>query len=1081
MFGKMKRIFALLLAVVLVCALLPAGAVQAVEQELPKELTQADYAQADLVFDRIDAMESAPAKKNASQQELTQAAMEIVMASDSYLEGSLELNGESFTWWTDNGVRCIYSPRMQKIQKKTTPEKGENIIVNEPAATKGGSPASNQVYLIGPYYGYDSDFTDQYKNEAKRVATALGDTDGYTLYSGKSATVDKVADAISNGAVVFFDSHGTTDYENGYDYVTGATSSYLCLTSTTGLTDEDYDDGALYYSDGICINGATIANHMKKNSPSGFLWMALCLGMATDTMCEPLRAKGVEVVYGYSQSVTFAGDYLYEETFWEEMIAGETVASSIATMKKTWGNWDWSVQIAEYYGYDDGFTNISEVRKEYFAFPVVVSDEDVFPGQRKGSFYGADSLQTVKSTYTLFTQYDVTAKSNNAAWGSVSASGNTITATPAAGYFAQSATVLSGNATVSQNGNSFFVAAESDCIVQINFAAKTSVSVNFSGANVAGQTGYAGDAMTLPVAEAPEGYKFLGWMTAPLSSDTTEKPAFYTDSFTPTGNTTLYALYSYVDATSGGGTGDYVKVTESRDDWSGEYLIVNEATGRVFDGSRDTLEAVSNYQKVTIRNNTISAEEADAYRFLIAPYGNGYSIQSAGGKYISGTAAQNKLNEGTSPQVNTITIDAAGNADIVSNTSHLRYNATSGQDRFRYFKSTTYSNQKEIALYVKDGSAGTTYYTTNITQCNHTNVVVDAAVAATCQKTGLTEGSHCADCGTVLVAQAETAIRACSFRAIVTPPTCTEQGYATYTCIWCGEVDEVTDYVDALGHSYGDNGVCSACGANKELLAGWNLILTDRIGMSFHLNLTAEEAAKTQVRFTVNGAASTADAQIKDGKYVYTLSLAAAQMTEKVNVEILSDGEVVQTGEYSVRQYAETILEGNYNDKTKALVKAMLNYGAEAQRYFRYNTNNLADAGYVQESFTAVPAYAAKYPVSGSVSGISYYGASLLFHSNVAVRFYFTGDVSGLTFTAGGKTLTSAKKGDKYYVQVSEILPQDMDKAVVLTVSDGADTMTVSYSPMDYITNQSAGGDAGLKTLLLKMYNYHLAAKDYTN
>jgi hypothetical protein len=49
------------------------------------------------------------------------------------------------------------------------------------------------------------------------VAQAIGDTDGYTVYSGKAATIDKVAEAVSNGAVVFFDSHGATDYENPYN------------------------------------------------------------------------------------------------------------------------------------------------------------------------------------------------------------------------------------------------------------------------------------------------------------------------------------------------------------------------------------------------------------------------------------------------------------------------------------------------------------------------------------------------------------------------------------------------------------------------------------------------------------------------------------------------------------------------------------------------------------------------------------------------------------------------------------------------------------------------------------------------
>ena len=37
--------------------------------------------------------------------------------------------------------------------------------------------------------------------------------------------------------------------------------------------------------------------------------------------------------------------------------------------------------------------------------------------------------------------------------------------------------------------------------------------------------------------------------------------------------------------------------------------------------------------------------------------------------------------------------------------------------------------------------------------CKHENVAVDAAVAATCTETGLTEGKHCSVCGEVIVAQ----------------------------------------------------------------------------------------------------------------------------------------------------------------------------------------------------------------------------------------------------------------------------------------------------------------------------------------
>ena len=412
MWKHSKRICAFLLTMALLCTLLPTGVLSA-KAEASEALTAEDYAAADQVFAMIEEMDETPTRKNATQSQLTEEAIKIVESSDSYVEGSLERSGDAFSWWTVGGIRCMYNPRLQKIQKEQTPENRIDAVVNEPVATKGGYPTGTQVYLIGPYYGSDDDFTDQYKTEATSVAAAIGDTDGYTLYSGAAATVDKVAEAVSNGAVVFFDSHGTTDYQNPndpYDYITGATGSYLCLSTMDGITYRDYELGAGYTSDGgACVNGAVIANHMTKDSPSGIVWMAICLGMGTDTLCEPLRAKGVEVVCGYSESVTFGGEYCFSGTFWEKMKAGSTVAEAAAAMKTQWGNWDQSAQIVNYnhWGSQYIMATLEEAREYFTAFPVVVSDEDPHPGQRTAAwnetsgFYGADSLQTVKSTYTL--------------------------------------------------------------------------------------------------------------------------------------------------------------------------------------------------------------------------------------------------------------------------------------------------------------------------------------------------------------------------------------------------------------------------------------------------------------------------------------------------------------------------------------------------------------------------------------------------------------------------------------------------------------------------------------------------------
>ena len=68
--------------------------------------------------------------------------------------------------------------------------------------------------------------------------------------------------------------------------------------------------------------------------------------------------------------------------------------------------------------------------------------------------------------------------------------------------------------------------------------------------------------------------------------------------------------------------------------------------------------------------------------------------------------------------------------------------------------------------------------------------VVDAAVAATCEKTGLTEGSHCSVCNEVLVAQKVVdKIPHALTKTEAKAATCTEDGNnAYYTCSACGKI-----------------------------------------------------------------------------------------------------------------------------------------------------------------------------------------------------------------------------------------------------------------------------------------------------
>ncbi len=279
----------------------------------------------------------------------------------------------------------------------------------------------------------------------------------------------------------------------------------------------------------------------------------------------------------------------------------------------------------------------------------------------------------------------------------------------------------------------------------------------------------------------------------------------------------------------------------------------------------------------------------------------------------------------------------------------------------------------------------------------------------------------------------------------------------------------------------------SATETNLTKVEKWNLVLCDEIKANFYLSVSDSVSDDAVVNVT-DGYGTTAYAlsqmeKDSNGLYVFTASLAAAQLADEITLQ-LRDGETLgDVHTYTAVKYAQAILNGNYSAQTKALVKQMLNYGAAAQLYFDYNTKNLANAGYENTETPAIPEASAESVVSGQVEGISYYGAALLFESQIGIRFYFdvTGNIGDYTFsTADGEKDVYIGKDGRYCVDVLNINPQDYDTAVALSVSNGTDTMTVSYSPMRYISRKYHGSDnTALVDLVGAMYTYHTAAKAY--
>ena len=262
----------------------------------------------------------------------------------------------------------------------------------------------------------------------------------------------------------------------------------------------------------------------------------------------------------------------------------------------------------------------------------------------------------------------------------------------------------------------------------------------------------------------------------------------------------------------------------------------------------------------------------------------------------------------------------------------------------------------------------------------------------------------------------------------------------------------------------------------------WNLSLKGDIAINFHIAVEDVELPYTVIRTAfadkVTEVLPTQLAQTEDGYYVLTVSCAAAQMTKPVSIDLIIEDTVIQSKTYTVRQYADRILYGDYSETTKTIVREMLHYGAAAQNYFQYYTEDLANDGILlgnQEEPTIIPT---DIQIDGRITNVSYYGSTLLFDSVTKVRFYLSSTESIMQhqFSINGVKKDPVQKDGLWYVESDGIYPQNLNQPLVLTISANDQTLSVSYSPMNYIVRMYKKGSEELKPALKAMYNLYLAA-----
>ena len=224
--------------------------------------------------------------------------------------------------------------------------------------------------------------------------------------------------------------------------------------------------------------------------------------------------------------------------------------------------------------------------------------------------------------------------------------------------------------------------------------------------------------------------------------------------------------------------------------------------------------------------------------------------------------------------------------------------------------------------------------------------------------------------------------------------------------------------------------------------------------------------------------------------YVSFKGNAAKEMSDSVYVTVYnSEGEnVSNTYADSIQKYAMRLLSKSTAEEEMALIVDMLNYGAQAQDYFKYNVDDLANAVLSDKQ----KAYASKdteYEDTRDTGTTGYYyGTSLILESNIKMLMAFenveTTMYAVVTYTdhygaeqeiqINGSDFT--EEGSYCIVTIDSLVVADGGKNVTVTIYDasGTEITSVTDSIESYVARLTE--EHALYSALMKFsdaaYNY---------
>lgn len=279
-------------------------------------------------------------------------------------------------------------------------------------------------------------------------------------------------------------------------------------------------------------------------------------------------------------------------------------------------------------------------------------------------------------------------------------------------------------------------------------------------------------------------------------------------------------------------------------------------------------------------------------------------------------------------------------------------------------------------------------------------------------------------------------------------------------------------------------------------IKGRNVVLDDDINMSFISDIALNSASKAEMKLTWGDHTETVSLKNAETnsefQYKAVCSVAAKEMTDSITAQLIIDGKVAATQTESVQNYLKTVIssEDTYSESAVTLAKAMLTYGAEAQKLFGYSVTTLANDG--------VTGYTpGDIDISGLASfglssndfddhGLTFTGASLRLESTTMMRLYFrksdTAPAELPALTDGTNNYAAKYDGSTVYYDITGFEAGKLRDARTLSFTDSASGKKFTITVDGYTKAALASTDSSddqLKATLKALYGYNTAAQNY--